>query len=151
MTKDFFKKLNMFIGKESEVVIWEVEKGAIRKFAEAVGDSNPLWLDDVYASNTRYGGLIAPPTFVTSMRNDSLKDEINSLNWPYKRRLNGGNDIELYQPIRVGDSIKVVDKLVDIKEKQGKRGKMITMVFETTYINQFGELVAKVTTNAIRL
>ena len=151
MTKDFIEKLNRFIGKESEVVIWEVEKGAIAKFAEAVGDSNPLWLDDAYASNTRYGGLIAPPTFITSMRNDSLRDEINGLNWPYKRRLNGGNDIELYQPIRVGDSIKVIDKLVDINEKQVKRGKMITMVYETTYINQFGELVAKVTTNAIRL
>lgn len=51
------------IGQTSAVRIFEVEKGALRKFADAVGDRNPLYWDDEYARNSRFGTLIAPPGF----------------------------------------------------------------------------------------
>ena len=38
-----------WVGKESVPVKNEVEKGAIRKFAEAIGDPNPLYHDEAYA------------------------------------------------------------------------------------------------------
>ena len=41
----------------------EVEKGAIKKYADAVDDHNPLYWDDEYAKNSRYGSIIAPPGF----------------------------------------------------------------------------------------
>ena len=34
------------IGVESEAITYDVEKGAIRKFAEAIGDDNPLYVDE---------------------------------------------------------------------------------------------------------
>ena len=37
------------IGRESEPTSIEVEKGAIRRFAEALGDANPLALDEAAA------------------------------------------------------------------------------------------------------
>src|SRR5699024_3946968 len=51
------------IGLTSESFIFEVEKGHIRKFADSIGDSNPLYRDEEYAAKTTYGGIIAPPTF----------------------------------------------------------------------------------------
>jgi len=36
---------------------------AIMRFAEGIGDGNPLWTDPAYAAATPYGGLIAPPSF----------------------------------------------------------------------------------------
>jgi hypothetical protein len=51
------------IGKSAGVRLFEVEKGAIRRFADAVGDPNPLFRDDEYARNTPYGTIIAPPGF----------------------------------------------------------------------------------------
>ena len=55
------------IGHESAPVTHDIEKGAIIKFAQAIGDPNPLFNDEVQARKSRYGGLIAPPTFLRSM------------------------------------------------------------------------------------
>ena len=41
-------------------------KDAIRHWADAIGDLNPLWRDEEYARKTLYGGLIAPPTWLFS-------------------------------------------------------------------------------------
>jgi hypothetical protein len=37
---------------------------AILKFIEGVGDVNPLWSDAEYAHKSRYGCIVAPPSFV---------------------------------------------------------------------------------------
>jgi acyl dehydratase len=37
---------------------------AILRFADGIGDDNPLWTDQAYAIATPYGGLIAPPSFI---------------------------------------------------------------------------------------
>ncbi|MBI4304305.1 MAG: MaoC family dehydratase N-terminal domain-containing protein, partial [Chloroflexi bacterium] len=42
----------------------EVERWAIDRYLEATGDANPLWRDQEYARKSRWGGVIAPPTFV---------------------------------------------------------------------------------------
>ena len=34
------------IGVQSNPITLEVEKGAIMKFAEAIGDNNPFWTDE---------------------------------------------------------------------------------------------------------
>ena len=46
----------------------EVEKGAIRKFALAIGDDNPLYFDRDYAVRHGYDDILAPPTFPTCFR-----------------------------------------------------------------------------------
>jgi len=51
------------IGKVGDIRIMEVEKGAIKRYADAVGDFNPIYWDEEYASNSRYGSIIAPPGF----------------------------------------------------------------------------------------
>ena len=55
------------IGVESDPVVNEVEKGAIIKFAQAIGDHNPIYNDENAARSTKSGGLIAPPTFLRSI------------------------------------------------------------------------------------
>ena len=54
------EEITAFIGKSEETVIMEVEKGAIKKFADAVDDPNPLYWDEEYARGSRYGSIIAP-------------------------------------------------------------------------------------------
>ena len=54
------------IGMQSEARVVEVERGAIRRFAEAIGDPNPLFNDEAASRKTRFGGMIAPPTFCRS-------------------------------------------------------------------------------------
>ena len=66
------------IGVESEPRTSEVEKGAIIKFAEAIGDTNPIYNEEAAARQSRYGGMIAPPTFLRSMSAGPLKVDVRS-------------------------------------------------------------------------
>lgn len=41
-----------------------VTTDAIRHYAATLGDRNPLWWNEEYAKKTRWGGIIAPATFI---------------------------------------------------------------------------------------
>ena len=130
------------IGVEAEPEFWEVEKGHIRRFAQAIGDPNLLWQDEEYASKTRYGGIIAPPFFLIDEGLVKFVDRLVDM-CPDKANINGGTEIEFYRPMKLGDTIKTVAKLSEVKERTGKSGIMIFLTVEVTYTNQKGELVAR--------
>ena len=136
------------IGTVGEARTYDVERGAIRRFAEAIGDPNPLFNDEQQARKTRFGGMIAPPTFCRSLGSPIPNVK---LNMPAAfRGLDGGSDWEYFQPIRPGDRITVQSKLADLREAEGRLGPMVFIVIETSYTNQFGELCATQRSTAIR-
>jgi len=139
---DEIKKL---IGTESEPRTVEVERGAIRRFAEAIGDPNPLFNDEAAARRSRYGGMIAPPTFCRSLGGGFFNVPLS-----LARALDGGSEWEYSEPIRPGDRITVVSKLADIREAAGRMGTMVFVVTETRYTNQFGQLCAIQRSTGIR-
>ncbi len=136
-----------FIGAESEPVSLEIEKGHIRRFAEAIQDTNPLYQDEVKARASRYGGIIAPPAFLRALRMVLPKVD---LDLPLTRLLDGGSDWEYFQPIRAGDTITAITRLTDLREREGKAGRMVFVVHETTYTNQLGQVVAKQRSSMIK-
>tara|TARA_B100001029_G_scaffold161112_1_gene149615 strand:- start:571 stop:1026 length:456 start_codon:yes stop_codon:yes gene_type:complete len=140
------KSLQNAIGVESDPITYEIEKGHIARFAEAIGDENPLYSDEIKARNSRYGGIIAPPTFYRALRPGSLPETAES---PFTRNLDAGSDWEYFEPIRPGDRITVTIKLADVVEREGRLGKMIIITRETRYENQLGQIVATQKTNGI--
>ncbi|MGB2800102.1 MAG: MaoC family dehydratase N-terminal domain-containing protein [Dehalococcoidia bacterium] len=141
-------EIKAMIGTLSEPVIMEVGRVAIRRYADAVGDDNPLFHEVEDAKAAGYEDLICPPGF---------------WGWPIKGRatiggmsivgavlvkaglfriLDGGVDQEFYIPIRAGDILTAYSKIADIREREGKTGKMIFTTVETTYLNQNGDTVA---------
>ena len=44
-----------------------VSEETIRKFVNGTGDINPLYRDQEYAKKTRYGKLVAPPSWLYSV------------------------------------------------------------------------------------
>jgi acyl dehydratase len=141
-----FKKL---IGKEAEPEIWEVEKGHIKRFVQAIGDPNPLWQDMAYAEKTRYKNIIGPPLYLMDEGLVTLVDRLVNMA-PDKANINGGTEIEYYKPIELGDAITTVAKLSDVQEKQGKSGYLIILTVEVAFTNQRGELVAKLRNTFVR-
>ena len=121
---------------------------SIRKFALAVGDSNPLYYDAGYASTSQYGGIIAPPTFVCetmqfmSGEMDETGDPTQKPKLPLGTEIRGGNEYNLLRPLRPEDVLTVRWKLSDVREREGKSGKLIIVVSEITYTNQYHETVA---------
>ncbi len=135
------------IGLESDPKTIEVEKGAIIKFAEAIGDENPVYNDEEAARASRRGGLIAPPTFLRSAV--SARPEL-PFEVPFERLLDGGSDWEYFEPVRPGDRITAVSRIEDINERNGRIGLMLISTIIITYTNQFGQVVATQTNTSIR-
>ncbi len=142
-------ELKQHIGKIDPPHVREVERGAIRRYADAVGDDNPLYFDEEYASESRYGTIIAPPGFFGwSMQSVPSSEGIIGLmtamiNAGYYRILDGGMSYEFFLPVREGDIMIASPKVKDVTAKEGKSGTMMICDFETTYLNQNGDLVAK--------
>src|SRR5271170_3293974 len=125
------------IGIEGEPRTYDVERGAIRRFAEAIGDPNPLFNDEAHARESRFGGMIAPPTFCRSLGRDLPEVK---LDLPEFRVLDGGSEWEYFKPIRPGDRITTVSKIADIRENAGRLGPMVFIVVENRYTNQYNQL-----------
>ena len=128
------------IGTETAPQTIEIEKGAIRRFAEAIGDANPLYQDEAAARGSRHGGIIAPPTFLRSIRIE--RPEL-PLREPLERLLDAGSEWEYFQPVRAGDRVTVVTRLVDLAERTSRAiGQMLMATYEVTYTNQLDQVVA---------
>jgi acyl dehydratase len=135
------------VGKAGEARTLDVERGAIRRFAEAIGDSNPLFNSESEARNTRFGGMIAPPTFCRSLM-AAIPDV--KIDMPSYRGLDGGSDWEYFEPIRPGDRITVQTKIADLRESEGRLGTMVIITTETSYTNQYGKVCALQRSRGIR-
>ena len=138
------EEMRQMIGVETPPYIFEVEKGALRKFLNATGDANPLFQDREFAKKGKYGEIIAPPTFFCP---DPLiiaqTTGLKRLPSPFKYGIDGGTEWEFIQPVRAGDTLSITTKIADIFEKQGspRTGRMLFSIIEAICRNQRGEVV----------
>lgn len=144
---------------------WEVHRDNIFMYAKAVGDNNPLWMDEDYAKSTRWGGIIAPPTFLSFfnpfsvLADDDSQDYLSYLGGPmpvkgpFKRSFSAGDEYEIFRPVRPGDFITTTSVIGDIYEKQGKPdvGRMVFVRYDTKARNQRNELVAIIRWTSVTL
>jgi acyl dehydratase len=127
------------IGRESEPVLHEVEKGAIRRFAEALGDPNPIYVDEAAARAAGYPALVAPPTFPVALTtNERFR---HSLDLGTRSILHGEQQFEYARPVLAGDRITVRSKVADVQERAGASGPMDVIVIEDEGRDEKGELV----------
>jgi len=127
------------IGRVGEPVLHEVEKNAIRRFAEALGDPNPLATDEAAARASGYPSLVAPPTFALSLAsNERFR---HSLDLGTRNILHGEQAFEYVRPIVAGDRITVRSKVADVQERAGASGPMDVIVIEDEGRDDKGELV----------
>jgi acyl dehydratase len=143
-------ELRGLIGRMTEPGIREVEAGAIRRYAEAVGNPNPLYHDVEYARKSRYGGVIAPPGFFGWTKQVSAATiEVMGpvfaavFNAGLVRILDAGIDYEFFLPVRAGEVLTWWAKFADAAEREGRSGQMVFLTMELSYMNQNGDLVAR--------
>jgi acyl dehydratase len=131
-------------GKEYPPYAVTVDRVKIREFARAIGDLSPFYLDDRVGRASRFGDVIAPPTFPITFRDEQADTGalLRDLGVDISRILHGEQEFELHRPIRAGETFLCRPKLTDIYEKSGKSGAMAFVVRETYVTDKDGELVA---------
>lgn len=122
--------LDRFVGLASEPVENVVEKGAVRKFAEAAGDPNPVYKDEAAAKNSVHGSLIAPPTFPRTFDYGL----ISGSEPPDMGLIHGDHQIIYERPLFVGETVLCRVEVAEYSEKEARSGTLGFLVTE-----RFGE------------
>jgi acyl dehydratase len=146
------EELRSWIGREAHYPAREeLGRALIRYFALAMGDDNPLYVDDAYARRAGYPSVIAPPTLVCETCQYAHRapnaDGYIGHEWPLplpaSRLVRAGNDYEFMRPVLPSDRISVTWTLESIVEKSFSKGG--TQLFVTSvarYRDAVGEIVA---------
>ncbi|HXZ94415.1 MAG TPA: MaoC family dehydratase N-terminal domain-containing protein [Dehalococcoidia bacterium] len=140
-------ELRKLIGMTLDTIIFKVEEGAIQRYAEAIGDPNPLYNDPDFASKTKYGRLIAPPGFTgwpvkAGRLSERLLESLAKAGAP-SRLLDGGIEFEFIEPVGAGDVLTATTKIVNMSERETRLGKTMFTTLETTFVNKKGNVALR--------
>lgn len=129
-------------GKEHLAGPFEVTKDFIQAFTKSLGETNPVFTDEAAAKEAGYSGLLAPPTFCTVFVS---RVELPDINLEFgKMQVHAGQRVQPRANIVAGDQVTASSHLKDVYTKTGRSGTMVFVVWETTFRNQNGEIVADV-------
>lgn len=123
-----------------------IERSRLKFFAKAIGETNPIYTDEVEAKKAGYKDLPAPATFLFAAELDSGATDqlLADLGVPIANILHGEQSFTYHHPVCVGDSISVNSRIDDIYDK--KNGSLEFIVKSSSAINQNGKLVAEMRT-----
>jgi acyl dehydratase len=138
-----------YIGHEFPAFTAEIEKGRLKFFAKAVGETNPIYLDEAAALEAGYPALPAPPTFTVVLDQEAPEflPMLDLLDIDIAKILHGNQSFEYLAPICAGDTITVAARISDIFDKKG--GGLEFVVLETRYTNQDGVLTTRANSTLI--
>ncbi|GAA5050771.1 acyl dehydratase [Thermocatellispora tengchongensis] len=128
----------------------------LQRFADGVGDYNPLWRDPAYAARGRYHDLVAPPSFLFSINfgaNASMWGHIEPARVPMNSLtiLYGGATIEWHAPIWLGDRVRAIETPVGVERAKFRQiGDALVCTGRTDYYNHRAEKVATLTNRMLR-
>jgi acyl dehydratase len=128
-----------FIGWTSAPATVEVDHDRLRRFAQAIGETNPIYTDEQAARASGYPGLPAPPTlaFCLEMEKKIAYQMLDKMGVPLNSILHGEQTFIYHQPILAGDRLTLQARVLDIYAKKG--GALEFIVNETVMTNQRGE------------
>lgn len=119
----------------------EATRDNIRHYAHGIGDDNPLWCDPDYAAKSRFGGIVALPSFLFAT------DRIVS---GYVGGLSGvhamwaGADWTWHEPVLRNDEITTEARLKDLIEHQTRfAGRAFQQIYHVDFYKQDGTKVAE--------
>ncbi len=113
----------------------------MRNFCNGIGDLNPLYREEGYGRDTRFGSQIAHPMFPMAY------GWLGRTRWglPGVHGFYVGNDWEIFRHVRPCDRLTAIERIVGVEEKQSEfSGRLVMQLVEGTFINQRDEIVARV-------
>ncbi len=122
-------------------------KDAIRKFADGIGDPNPLWRNEDYARSSPYKTIVAPPSWVNSVLPTWILQGLTGVH-----ALHSSTIWEFHGPVLLNDRITPECFLTGCRVINSKfSGRSVLERQESRFFNQRGELVAVAKPAAFRV
>ena len=129
-------------GKEHEAGPFEVTKEIIQAFSQSIGETGSVFNDESAAQTAGYRSIVAPPTLCTLY---VRRVELPDINLNFGRtRFHAGQRVQAKASICAGGFLTAPSHLKEVYPKTGRSGTMVFIVWETTFRNQDGEIVADV-------
>lgn len=120
---------------------YEATRDNIRHYAHGIGDDNPLWCDPDYAATTRFGGIVAPPSFLFACSR-IISGYVGGLSGVHA--MWAGADWNWHLPVRRNDVISTEAWLKDLIEHETRfAGRAIQQVYHVNFFNQAGDLLCE--------
>ena len=112
---------------------------AIQRFADGIGDDNPLWTDPGYAAGSCHGTLVAPPSWVLCCLSGV------QFGWPGIGGFHSASRLRTLRRVAAGDAIGVRCVYEGFDGPRPSRFAERTVVdhLRTEYTNQRGQMVAE--------
>jgi len=124
-------------GKTSAPSVYEMSREKIREYAQAIGETNPIYFDVASARAQGYPDLVCPPTgasiFALRPIMDLLLEPGSNIN--VARLVHGEQEYEFVAPVFAGDTLTTVATITDVYS----RGNLDFILFETVSRNQHGQ------------
>lgn len=154
VTQSLFEDLRAQIGAERVAELGEVSALLIRRYALAIGDSNPLYHDLDYARSRGYCNVVAPPNLVPSLIewgvgepegsllvDGTAGEHLPGLSVSNVRVMGGGEEMEFYAPVTAGTRITQHATIADVSQRETKSGPMIIATYRNLYYAADGSLL----------
>lgn len=135
------------LGVTSEPRIVDVEKGQLRFFAKATGETNPIYFDEEAAKAAGHPTLLAPPTFLFALhmgapaKRGDLVDPVGGIGIDMRKVLHGEQSFTYHKPIYAGDRLTIETVTSDMYDKKG--GLLELVAQDTRATNAQGDLCAE--------
>lgn len=138
---DLRRRIGVKIGKTVEPWCYEATRDNIRHYAHGIGDDNPLWCNPEYAAKTRYGGIVALPSFLFATSR-IVSGYVGGLSGVHA--MWSGADWQWHKPIRRNDVISTEATLKDLIEHQTRfAGRAVQQIYNVKFYNQDGDFIAE--------
>jgi acyl dehydratase len=119
----------------------EATRDNIRHYAHGIGDDNPLWCDPDYAAKTRFGGIVALPSFLFATSR-IISGYVGGLSGVHA--MWAGADWNWHLPVLRNDAVTSEAWLKDLVEHDTRfSGRAVQQVYHVNFFNQRGELVSE--------
>lgn len=131
------------VGVVSEPRIVDVEKGFLKFFAKATGETDPVYFAEEAAKAAGHPAIPAPPTYLFSLalsapaKRGHIFDTEHGLGVDMARVLHGEQSFTYHRPIYAGDTLTLTTTTSDIYAKKG--GALEFVVQDTHAVNAAGE------------
>ena len=122
------------VGRELATITTTIERGRLRFFAEATGQTDPIYSDPDAAMAAGFPDLPVPPTFLFGLKLEQADpfEWIDELGIDMRFVLHGTQRFDYHAMAFAGDELQLSQRISEVYEKRGGALEFVTVEAEVT-------------------